>query len=42
MRSGGWGFATWDQPTIHNGVLAGMLLLFLGLMGILLRRRDSV
>ena len=42
VRSGGWGFATWDQPAIHNGVLAGMLLLFLGLMGILLRRRDSV
>ncbi|TAK29171.1 MAG: ATP-binding cassette domain-containing protein [Myxococcaceae bacterium] len=41
-RSGAWGFATWDRPAIHNGVLAGMLLLFLLLMGVLLRRRDSV
>ncbi|MBP6835448.1 MAG: hypothetical protein KA978_31985, partial [Deltaproteobacteria bacterium] len=41
-RSGGFGFATWDRPVIHNGVLAGMLLLFLLLMGVLLRRRDSV
>ncbi|MDO9018873.1 MAG: ATP-binding cassette domain-containing protein [Deltaproteobacteria bacterium] len=41
-RSGAWGFSTWDRPVIHNGVLAGMLLLFLALMGVMLRKRDSV
>jgi hypothetical protein len=41
-RSGGWGFSTWDTPLAHNGVLFGMTLLFLGLVGFLLRRRDSV
>jgi hypothetical protein len=41
-RSGAWGFSTWDRPVVHNGVLAGMLLLFLALMGVMLRKRDSV
>ncbi|MFO0606535.1 MAG: ATP-binding cassette domain-containing protein [Polyangiales bacterium] len=41
-RSGGWGFSTWDNPAFHNGVLFGMTLLFLGLVGFLLKRRDSV
>lgn len=41
-RSGGWGFSSWDQPLVHNGVLAGMTLLFLVLVAALLRRRDSV
>ena len=40
--SGGWGFSSWDQPAVANGVLAGMMFLFLLLMGVLLRRRDSV
>ena len=41
-RAGGWGFSTWDEPLVHNGVLAGMTVLFLGAVGFLLRRRDSV
>ncbi len=41
-RTGGWGFSTWDTPLAHNGVLFGMTLLFLGSVGVLLRRRDSV
>jgi ABC-type multidrug transport system ATPase subunit len=41
-RSGGWGFSTWDLPIVHNGVLFGMTLVFLGSVAFLLKRRDSV
>ncbi len=39
---GGLGFATWDNPLVHNGILAGMTVLFLSGVAILLKRRDSV
>ncbi len=39
---GGWGFTTWHDPLVHNGVLVGMTVLFLVGVGILLKRRDSV
>jgi len=39
---GGWGFASWDNPLVHNGVLAGMTVLFLVGVAVLLKRRDSV
>ncbi|MBL8603697.1 MAG: ATP-binding cassette domain-containing protein [Myxococcales bacterium] len=41
-NSGGFGFGTWDQPLVHNGILAGMTVLFLTSVAVLLKRRDSV
>lgn len=40
--AGGWGFASYDNPFVANGVLAGMTVFFLGSVMIFLRRRDSV
>ncbi len=41
-RSGGWGFSTWDNPLVANGILAAMTLAFLGGVAVMLKRRDSV
>ncbi len=41
-HSGGWGFATYDQPWMAIGVMSGMALTLLILVSVLLRRRDSV
>lgn len=41
-RKGGWGFSTWDNPAVANGILAGMTLMFLLGVATMLRRRDSV
>lgn len=40
--AGGWGFASYDNPLVANGVLLGMTVLFLSGVMIFLRRRDSV
>lgn len=39
---GGLGFTTFDQPAVAISVLSGMTLLVLILVGVLLKRRDSV
>jgi ABC-type multidrug transport system ATPase subunit/pSer/pThr/pTyr-binding forkhead associated (FHA) protein len=39
---GGWGFASYDNPLVANGVLAFMTVFFLAGVMIFLRRRDSV
>jgi hypothetical protein len=40
--AGGWGFASYDNPLVANGVLAFMTVFFLAGVMIFLRRRDSV
>ncbi len=40
--TGGWGFGSWDNPIVANGILAAMTLVFLGGVGFMLKRRDSV
>ncbi|MEZ4393108.1 MAG: ATP-binding cassette domain-containing protein [Polyangiales bacterium] len=42
VDAGGWGFASYDNPVVANGVLAFMTVLFLSGVMVFLRRRDSV
>jgi hypothetical protein len=40
--TGGWGFASWDNPAVANGILVAMTVVFLGGVATMLKRRDSV